>query len=191
MIKNIIKVTNKDNIEFFLKKSDIAKKYNYTAQYIGEILNGKTKKNYIIHDNEIYNLEYISDEEIIKKYACKKEKKNMKNIENNDNDNNKKQEKKKEPFDYFSDFLNESTNKTNNKEDYIKLTSLYDKFKCSKYFLDNNKSMKEKILTLKNMKEYFENNKETVLSYKKNFDKLVNGERIRAYKVLVGYKFKD
>lgn len=188
MIKKIIKVTNKDNTEFFLKKTDIAKKYNYTAQYIGEILNGKTKKNYIIHDEEIYKLEYISDEETIKKYSGnKKDKKIIKEVKNDDN----KKENKKEPFDYFSDFLNEATEKTNNNEDYIKLTSLYDKFKCSKYYLDNDKSIKQKILTLKNMKEYFENNKETVLSFKKNFDKLVNGERVRAYKVLVGYKFKE
>ena len=47
-----------------------------------------------------------------------------------------------------------------------------------------------KYMTLKNMKNYFESNKETILSFKKFYTKVINGKKILAYKVLVGYKFK-
>lgn len=173
MSKKIIKVSQEENIEFFLKKIDIAKKYNYTAQYIGEILNGKTKKKFIVYNNKIYNLEYVTDNN---------------NISNNlDKPNNNVIE----PFDYFMKFLNEVSIKTQNKEHFIKITSLYDKFKCSDYYLHCETDIKNNILTLKNMKKYFESNNETVLSFKKFYNKIINGEKINAYKVLVGYKLKE
>ena len=152
MSKKIIKVTCKENTEFFLKKVDIARKYNYTAQYIGEILNGKTKKNYIVHENNVYSLEYITDKDTIQKYS--------KNIKEKINDNSDKENKEqniqaKEPFDYFLKFLNETTNKTDKKEDFIKITSLYEKFQCCNYYLDCKKDVRRNIYTLKNMKDYF------------------------------------
>ena len=50
--------------EFFLKKSDVAKKYNFTSQHIGHILLGKTKKKYIVYDNLVYNIEYEENDKI-------------------------------------------------------------------------------------------------------------------------------
>jgi hypothetical protein len=212
MSKKIIKVTCQEKKEFFFKKTDVAKKYNYTAQYIGEILNGKTKKNYFVHDNKVYNLEYVTDEDNIQKYYknIKKEKKNNedtntnkkdedrdkntnnennKNIDNKNN-SNEQNEKIKNPINYFLKFLNETTDKTEKKEDFVKITLLYEKFQCSDYFLNCGKDVRTNILTLKNMKEYFESNKETVLSFKKNYNKVIDGNKVNAYKVLVGYKFK-
>jgi hypothetical protein len=191
MSKKIIKVSCDNNTEFFLKKIDIAKKYNYTAQYIGEILNGKTKKNYIVHGNKVYNLEYIIDENTIQKYFKNNKKKDKINNDDSVKEEKKQNIKAEEPFDYFFKFLNEITNKTQNKEDFIKITSLYDKFKCSDYYLNCEKDMRRNILTRKNMKNYFESNKETVLSFKKNYNKIIDGEKVNAYKVLIGYKFKD
>lgn len=189
MSKKIIKITCEENVEFYLKKSDIAKKYNYTPQHIGEILNGKTKKNYIVYNNKIFNLEYITDEDTIQKYS-----KNIKKENNNDKEQNIIVKEQniivKEPFDYFLKFLNEIADKTDKKEDFIKITSLYENFCHSNYYLTCEKTMRNNIYTLKNMKNYLESTKETVLSFKKTFDKLINGERVRAYKVLVGYKFK-
>jgi hypothetical protein len=194
MSKKIIKVTCEEKSEFFFKKTDVAKKYNYTAQYIGEILNGKTKKNYIVHDNKVYNFEYISDEANMQKYNKNIKKDNEKEDKNENNKNEhsdvEQNIKVKNPTDYFLKFLNEITDKTEKKEDFIKIKSLYEKFRCSDYYLNCGKDIRTNILTLKNMKEYFESNKETVLSFKKNYNKVIDGNKVNAYKVLVGYKFK-
>lgn len=46
---------------------------------------------------------------------------------------NLKKENKKQN-NHLITFLNEVTDKTQNKEDFIKITSLCDKFKCSDYY---------------------------------------------------------
>jgi hypothetical protein len=169
MTKKIIKVTCDDNVTFFLKKTDIAKKYGYTAQFVGEILNGKTKKKYLVHNNKVHILEYVADDD----------------TEQNDS------LKIKHPTDFFVKFLNETAEKTGDKKDFIKITSLFDKFKESKYYIDNANDMQKYVLSLKKMRYYFETNKEIAPSYKKYFNRLIDGKKVNAYKVLIGYKFKE
>ncbi len=183
-IKNIIKVYNEETIDFFVKKSDVAKKYNFTPQHIGNILNGKTKKNHIVFDDKVYHIEYEKDEKILKKYKKINNKKNIDNVDKKDN-------KKCEPFDFFKEYFDKQTIKTDDKHDFIKIKDLYNKFKCSICYLDRDINMRRNILTLKNMKEYFEKDVNTVVAFKKIFDRKVNGVRIKTTNVLMGYKFKE
>ena len=41
------------------------------------------------------------------------------------------------------------------------------------------------------MRELFETNKDTYLSFKPLLDKIIDGKRIQSHNVLVGYKFKN
>lgn len=91
----------------------------------------------------------------------------------------------------FLTFLNEITERTKNNNDYILISDLHHRFKCSDYYLNSSKEEKRDKLCLKKMKEFMEGNKETVISFKSNIDRNVDGNRIRASNVLVGYKFKE
>jgi phage/plasmid-associated DNA primase len=89
----------------------------------------------------------------------------------------------------FLNFLNEITEKTKKDTDFITISDLHIKFRTSDYYLNSTKEEKRDKLSLKKMKEFFESNKETILNYKQNFDKMINGKRTQASNVLVGYKF--
>ncbi len=91
----------------------------------------------------------------------------------------------------FLTFLNEITEKTKIDNDYVLISDVYQKFKSSDYYLNSSKEERRDKLTLKKMKEFFEGNKETIISYRNNIDRIINGNRIRASSLLVGYKFKD
>jgi hypothetical protein len=68
MNKKLIRIKSNDIIEYYITKTEVAKKFNYTSQHIGKILNKKIKKNYIVFDDKILYIEYELDENIIKKY---------------------------------------------------------------------------------------------------------------------------
>jgi phage/plasmid-associated DNA primase len=91
----------------------------------------------------------------------------------------------------FLNFLDETAQKTNSDCDYISLTDLYAKFKYSDFYLNSTKEEKREKLTSKKMKEFFEQNKTTMCSFRSEFSKIINNKRIHVYSVLVGYKFKD
>ena len=67
---------------------------------------------------------------------------------------------------------------------------MYDKFICSDIYTQCDLHMRNKLLTLKNMKNFFENNKISISSFKKIFDKRFDGKRIKLSNVLIGYIFK-
>jgi phage/plasmid-associated DNA primase len=92
---------------------------------------------------------------------------------------------------HFLSFLNEITEKTKNEDDYILISEAYHRFKCSDYYLNSSKEERRDKLTFKKMKEFIEGNKETILSYRNNIDRIINKKRVQASSVLVGYKFID
>jgi phage/plasmid-associated DNA primase len=92
---------------------------------------------------------------------------------------------------HFLTFLKETTEKTKNDNDYVLIADIYQKFKSSDYYLNSSKEERRDKLTIKKMKEFFEGNKETIISYRNNIDRIINGNRIRASSLLVGYKFND
>lgn len=83
-------------------------------------------------------------------------------------------------------FLNECTENTKDKDDVISLKDLYDKIKLTDLYLNSTKEQKRKI-NMKHMKDFYQSNKTTVLSFKEKVQK--KGEQI--YNVLIGYKFID
>lgn len=92
---------------------------------------------------------------------------------------------------HFFNYLDESTEKTGNVCDFIKIADLYAKFKNSDFYTNSTKEEKRDKLTIKKMKEFFEQNKLTSTNYKHTYDKIINGKRIVAYSVLCGYKFLE
>jgi hypothetical protein len=46
--------------EKFDKIKDVAKKYNYTAQHIQNILKGRTGKKYFVHDEKIIYVSFVN-----------------------------------------------------------------------------------------------------------------------------------
>lgn len=91
---------------------------------------------------------------------------------------------------HFLTFLNDQYEKTNNNIEYVHISEIYDHFKYSDFYLNSSKEERRDKLSLRKMKSFFENNKETMLCYKEKFDKVINGERIRPCDILVGYKMK-
>lgn len=89
----------------------------------------------------------------------------------------------------YLEFLNEITEKTKNNDDYILISEVHRRFKCSDYYLNSSKEERRNKLTLRKMKEFIEGNKETILSYRYNIDRIINKKRIQAFNVLIGYKF--
>jgi hypothetical protein len=86
MKNKYIVITDKDKKEIFYKIIDVAKKYNFTPQYISNILRGKTKHKFFIYKENLIFLEYfdMNEEEIkkIKEIAIEKKKEhNKKNYE--------------------------------------------------------------------------------------------------------------
>jgi hypothetical protein len=191
----LIKVSNDSKTDFFLKKTDVAKKFGFTPQQIGNILNGKTKKKYIVYDNLIYNIEYEKNDENIKKYIKQKKTESIvkdKNTEDTEDIKNMdgKYELMKDPYDYFIKFLNENIIKTNNKNDFLKIIDIYNEFICSSYFLDRDSSIKKKFFTYKNIKTFCQTDKNIGFSFKKKLDRMIDGERFVATNVLIGYDTK-
>ncbi|ATZ80067.1 hypothetical protein BMW23_0004 [Bodo saltans virus] len=170
--KNIIKVYNDTTIDFFLKKSDVAKKYNFSSQHIGNILNGKTKKKYIVYNEKILHIKYVNDNDV-----DKYKEKNEENI--------------KDPYDYFFSFFNKYVTKTENKKDYVTVIDIYNNFRCNYYYLERDKNIKAKFLTYKNIKKICETDKIIGLSFKKKFDRTINDKRIMLTNVLIGYKLNN
>jgi hypothetical protein len=219
-----IKVTTKEKTEYFYKNIDVAKKFKLSPQRVGQILNGKIRKNYIIYEDEIYNFEYVNDiiskeegdiskkeerdiskkeeRDISKKEEghiskkeegdiSKKEEGDISKKEEGDTCEKKEHDIPKNPLDLFSVFFNEAVEKTKDKHAYVTITSLFDKFKNSNYYLNSAKTTKQKFYTKKQMREYFESHKQTGASFTRNFDKKINDIRIHVSNVLVGYKFKE
>jgi phage/plasmid-associated DNA primase len=91
----------------------------------------------------------------------------------------------------FLTFLNDDCEKTKKDIDYISISDLYQRFRSSDFYLNSSKEEKKDKLSLKKMKEFFESNKETTLSYRMKFDKMIDGKRIQGNNILVGYKFKN
>lgn len=176
--KKLIKVYNENTIDFFVKKSDVAKKFEFTPQHIGNILNGKTKKKYIVYNNTIYNIEYETSDEMVKTSINKCEEK-------------KKEITIKDPNDYFILFLNEKMTNTKDKNDYLKVSEIYNSFRLSNFYLDRDKNIRKKFLAYKDIKKICETNEIIGISFKKKFDRKINDKRIALTNVLVGYTFKN
>lgn len=172
----LIEVYNDEKKDYFFKKTEVSKKYGYTPQQIGNILNGKTKKKYIVYDNMLYNIKYTNYENIKKIPEDNKIKHKIINDENN-------------PDDFFLDFLNEKYKKQDDKTCFVKIKDIYELFILSNYYFNSEKSIREKIFTFRNMVKYFQKNIQ--LSYKKIYDKQENNERMRATNILFGYKLRE
>jgi phage/plasmid-associated DNA primase len=91
----------------------------------------------------------------------------------------------------FLNFLTEITEVTKNEKDIISMTDLYSRFKTSDFYINSSKEDRRDKLTFKKMKDFFEENKETRFCYKQNFDKIIDGIRVKINNALTGYKFKD
>jgi phage/plasmid-associated DNA primase len=90
----------------------------------------------------------------------------------------------------FLTFLDEIAEKSNDDNDYISIADIYTQFKYSDYYLNSTKEEKREKLTAKKMKEFFEQNKITMLHYKNEFSKMINSKRVHVYSVLTKYKYK-
>lgn len=88
---------------------------------------------------------------------------------------------------FLLNILKETVEKTNDKNDFIKISDLYDYIKNSDYYNNLTKEERRKI-SKKEMIEFYEKNKYTSKDYKKRHQPIINGERKDYSDVLLGFK---
>ncbi|ATZ80120.1 hypothetical protein BMW23_0058 [Bodo saltans virus] len=92
----------------------------------------------------------------------------------------------------FLNFLDDVAEQTEKKSDYITISDLYALFKVTDFYINSSKEEKRDKYALKNMKLFFEKNKNTTLYYKDKItiNVIEDGEekRKQIYSVLTNYK---
>jgi len=87
-------------------------------------------------------------------------------------------------------FLHETTEKVDDKKQFIAITELLQKIKKTDMYINSTKEEKKK-LTLKSMVEFFSTNKSTENNYKESHRPSINGVQKSFSNVLIGYTFTN